>query len=146
MNYLIYNWNLFVSKIFALYYNLYLVNKNEMYKIDKKTIITIKMNYHDKNNNFTNLYFNRYFDSRDIKKYSFEKVFNYRNAIVDKNDYIENDGYCYYITFKSNVHRRTKKFIDNINMNNIIQYCDIFSNKTTIKNINYKNNRIMNIF
>tara|TARA_A100001015_G_scaffold316636_1_gene431484 strand:+ start:1558 stop:1998 length:441 start_codon:yes stop_codon:yes gene_type:complete len=145
MNCFLYNWNLFVSKIFAFYYNLYVSNKNEIYKIDEKTSITIKMNSDFKNNHFTNLYFNRYFDSRDIKKYSFEKIFNYKNSFISIDDIVEKKGYCYYITFNSNVHKRTKSFIDNIKANNIIKHSDIFSNEITIKNLNYSNNRINNI-
>tara|TARA_B100000963_G_scaffold357441_1_gene379645 strand:+ start:974 stop:1408 length:435 start_codon:yes stop_codon:yes gene_type:complete len=143
MKYLFYTWNSLLSNLISLYYNIKKFKFEQKFIIDNKTI-TIKIN-HNINQNDIELYFNRYFDTRDIEKYSFEKIFNLQNTITNIDNNNDYKGLYYYITFYPNVHKRTKIFIDKINNYKSLHYYDVFFNETIIKNVNCNNNRIMNI-
>ena len=139
------NLNFIISKFLEFYYYVNIFNNNKMFKTSKNTMITFKLNQNLCNKNDADIYFNNYFDSRDIKKYSFEEVFNLKDGIVKFDDSIFNNGYCYYITFNSYVHKRTKVFIDKINTNESIHYNDLLSNHVTVNNSNDRYNRIIDI-
>lgn len=139
------NLNFIISKFLEFYYYVNIFNNNKMFKTSKNTMITFKLNQNLCNKNDANIYFEKYFDSRDIKKYSFEEVFNLKSRVINSNDLILNNGYCYYITFNSYVRKRTKIFIDKINLNESIQYNNLLSSQVIVNNSNDKYNRINDI-